>query len=213
MYDIVLLDMDGTVADTGLGITNAVMYSLNKLGIMETDRSKFYKFIGPPLVESYSEYYGLDEEKTNLAIEYYREYYREKGIFENNLYDGIKETIIELKNRGKKVLLATSKPEVFSLDILKQHDIYKYFDFCSCATLDGTRKQKVDIINYAFEQTGITDRDKALMVGDRKHDIIGAKKAGIKVAAVLFGFGNREEFEEYGADYIIERPEDLLEIV
>ena len=129
MYKYVLFDLDGTLTDPGIGITNSVMYALKKFEIEEENRASLYKFIGPPLLESFDKYYGLSPEECQQALVYYREYFRPKGLYENEVYDGIKELLVELKERGKTLLLATSKPEEFAIEILKHFDLYQYFDF------------------------------------------------------------------------------------
>lgn len=213
MYKYILFDLDGTLTDPAEGITNSVAYSLSKYGIEVSDKKELYKFIGPPLKDSYIEYYGFSESDAVKAIEYYREYFKPKGMFENEVYEGVPELLEELKQNGKKIILATSKPEVFSTEILKHFDLYKYFDFVSGATLDGTRSKKADIIAYAISEMGITEKEKCLMVGDRAQDINGAIANGIDSLGVLFGYGDREELESAGATYIAESVKDILKSV
>ena len=213
MYKYILFDLDGTLTDPAEGITNSVAYSLSKYGIEVSDKKELYKFIGPPLKDSYIEYYGFSESDAVKAIEYYREYFKPKGMFENEVYEGVPELLEEIKQNGKKIILATSKPEVFSTEILKHFDLYKYFDFVSGATLDGTRSKKADIIAYAISETGITEKEKCLMVGDRAQDINGAIANGIDSLGVLFGYGDREELESAGATYIAESVNDIIKYV
>lgn len=213
MYKYILFDLDGTLTDPAEGITNSVAYSLSKYGIEVSDKKELYKFIGPPLKDSYIEYYGFSESDAVKAIEYYREYFKPKGMFENEVYEGVPELLEELKRSGKKIILATSKPEVFSTEILKHFDLYKYFDFVSGATLDGTRSKKADIIAYAISEMGITEKEKCLMVGDRAQDINGAIANGIDSLGVLFGYGDREELESAGATYIAESVKDIIKYV
>lgn len=196
-----LFDLDGTVTDPGMGITNSVMYALRKFGIEETDREKLYRFIGPPLAESFEEFYGFSKLAAVLAVDYYREYYSEKGIFENRLYEGIKELLADLNEQGKRVVLATSKPEVFARKILKHFEIDGYFHFVSGSFLDGGRTNKAEVIAYALEQY---PEERAVMVGDRKHDVIGARKCGLDCVGVLFGYGSRQELTEAGARWLAE---------
>lgn len=213
MYKYILFDLDGTLTDPAEGITNSVAYSLSKYGIEVSDKKELYKFIGPPLKDSYIEYYGFSESDAVKAIEYYREYFKPKGMFENEVYEGVPELLEELKQNGKKIILATSKPEVFSTEILKHFDLYKYFDFVSGATLDGTRSKKSDIIAYAISEMGITEKEQCLMVGDRAQDINGAIANGIDSLGVLFGYGDSEELESAGATYIAESVKDILKSV
>lgn len=204
-----LFDLDGTLTDPGLGITNSVMYALRKFGIETEDRASLYKFIGPPLKDSFLRFYGFTDEQGDLAVGYYREYFRAGGIFENEVYEDIPELLKKLKEKGKKVVLATSKPETFAIEILKHFGLYEYFDFVAGATMDETRNKKADIIRYAMEECGIEPPD-ALMIGDREHDIIGAKANAIASLGVLYGYGSEEELRSAGADYIAAKPMDIL---
>lgn len=215
MYNTILFDLDGTLTDPGIGITNSVAYALSKWNIQVADRSELYKFIGPPLLDSFAEYYGFSEEDCQKALTYYREYFRSKGIYENEVYSGVVEMLETLKASGKKIVLATSKPEEFAIIILKHFDLFKYFDFVAGATLDETRTKKGDVIAYALESCGITDADlkNVIMVGDRKHDVHGAKENALDCIGVLFGYGDREELEAAGAKYIAEQVEDILKFI
>lgn len=200
-YDVILFDLDGTLTDPGIGITNSVMHALKKYGIEVEDRTELYKFIGPPLNESFEKYYGFSHEEAMQAIEYYREYYRVNGIYENLLYDGVEDLLKTLYENGKIIILATSKPEVFAKEILRHFGIEKYFSYIAGSNLDGTRVAKADVIEYALKEAGVADKSLAVMVGDREHDIIGAKKNGLDSIGVLFGYGSRTELENAGADY------------
>ncbi|MBR5091441.1 MAG: HAD family hydrolase [Ruminiclostridium sp.] len=213
MYNYLLFDLDGTLTDPGVGITNSVMYSLEKFGINETDRTKLYKFIGPPLKESFKCFYGFSDEQSELAVRYYREYFREKGMFENKVYDGIPDVLRQLKEKGKKLIVATSKPEVFSVEILRHFELYDHFDFVAGATMDDSRSKKADIIGYALERCDIADKRSVIMIGDRKQDIIGAAENGLDSIGVLFGYGSPGELKEAGATYIANSPADILRYV
>lgn len=149
----------------------------------------------------------------SVAIEDYREYFRDKGIFENELYEGIEELLQSLKRAGKKLILATSKPEEFSVRILEHFGIDGYFDFVAAATMDGARSRKADIISFALEQGEITDLSTTIMVGDRKYDILGAAQAGIDSVGVLYGYGNYRELKAAGATYIVEKVRDILPLI
>lgn len=212
-YSTILFDLDGTLTDPGMGITNSVIHSLKKYGIEVSDRAELYKFIGPPLHESYQRFYGFSEEKAMQAVEYYREYYKVKGIYENLLYDGIENLLKMLYDSGKKIILATSKPEVFAKEILRHFGVEKYFQCISGSNLDGSRTVKAEVIDYALETAGITEKSGVVMVGDREHDIIGAKTLGIDSIGVLFGYGSRGELEAAGATYIAENVEDIGKIL
>lgn len=210
MYDNILFDLDGTLTDPGLGITNSVMYALKKYGIKVDDRAQLYKFIGPPLVYSFHEFYGFSHEQTLEAIKFYREYYAETGIFENEVYDGIIDVLCKLKDDGRRIILATSKPEQFAKRILDHFNLTEYFDFVAGASMDEvTRNTKSAVIKYALENTNI-DVSKSLMIGDREHDVLGAKEFGIDAAGVLYGYGSKEELENAGAKYIVESVQDII---
>lgn len=211
VYDTFFFDLDGTITDSSLGITNSVMYALKKFGIEETDRTKLYKFIGPPLTFSFREYYGFSEEQALEGVRFYREYYQEKGIFENRVYAGFEKMLMTLKKAGKKLVVATSKPEPYARKIIEYFKLDSYFDYVAGMELDGGRGTKTEVIRYALEVCGIEDKSAVLMVGDREHDVIGAKEAGIDCLGVLYGFGGREELEEAGATYIVETVEDILQ--
>lgn len=202
-YDYFLFDLDGTISDPGIGITNSVMYALEKFDIKVADRSELFVFIGPPLKDSFMKYYGFPEKQALEAIKYYREYFRDKGIFENELYPRMEDFLKKLKAAGKSILLATSKPEEFAVRILKHFAIDKYFDYACGATMDETRNTKDAVIAYALQTAGIVDKSKAVMIGDREHDIFGAKRNGLDSVGVLYGYGTRTELESAGADYII----------
>lgn len=213
MYQYIFFDLDGTLTDPGIGITNSVMYALKKWNIEVADRSELYKFIGPPLVDSFEKYYGFSKEEAEQAVVYYREYFREKGLYENTIYDGSEKLLSDLKASGKKVVLATSKPQEFAEIILKHFQIERYFDVVASATMDGTRSKKTDVILYALAACGVEDKSQVVMVGDREHDIIGAKNAGLDSIGVLCGYGDREELETAGATHVVEKIEDVWEFV
>lgn len=208
-YHVVLFDLDGTITDPGLGITNSVAYALEKFSIEVTDRTELYKFIGPPLYESFEKFYGLSHEDAKKAVDYYREYYRPTGIFECFIYDGIVDLLKRLKKEGKTVIVATSKPEEFAKQIMDHFDLTQYFTYIAGATMDGSRILKADIIDYALKTCGVTNLSDVVMVGDREHDVIGAQKIGVDSIGVLFGYGDRAEHEAAGATYIAETPHDI----
>lgn len=213
MYDIILFDLDGTLTDPGEGITNSVCYALKKYGIETPDRSQLYRFIGPPLAQSFEEFYGFTSEQAKEAVAYYREYYNEKGIFENKVYDGTAQMLAALCRAKKRLALATSKPEIYAGQILKYFALDSYFEVAAGSNLDGTRTKKDEVILYALESLHVTDRSAVIMVGDREHDILGAKKTGIASLGVLFGYGNYEELTKAGADLIAENVAEITKIL
>jgi phosphoglycolate phosphatase len=195
----ILFDLDGTLTDPAVGITRSVDHALGFFGIRTADLRELRKFIGPPLKDSFMRYYGFDKAKAQLAVEKYREYFSKTGIYENELIEGIDELLARLAQNGRKLILATSKPKVFADIILEHFGLMKYFSLVCGSELDGTRVKKDEVIAYALEMAGITDLDSAVMIGDREHDAIGARKVGIDCIGVLFGYGSREELKDAGA--------------
>ena len=212
MFDVILFDLDGTITRSEQGIVNSVVYALCEMGITENDFEKLKQFIGPPLAESFMKYYGFDKKEAEKAIEYYRVYYKEKGIYEAPLYDGVKETLTALKSAGKALYIATSKPGVFAKQIVKHLGVDGLFEDIVGSNLDGTMVKKDEVILSLLEKNQITDKTKVLMVGDRHHDILGAKIAGVSSVGVLYGYGCFEELSGAGADHIIENIKELISL-
>lgn len=213
MYDIVLFDLDGTLTDPGEGITNSVAYALNKFNIKVEDKTELYNFIGPPLIDSFMKYYGMSYDDGLKAVEYYREYFSVTGIFENRLFDEIPELLTRIKISGRKIALATSKPEQYAVRILEHFNLTQYFDFIGGATMDESRSKKADVIAYTLEKLNATDKSKVVMVGDRHHDIEGANRNGLDSIGVLFGYGDQKELETAGARYIAETVNDIMKYI
>ncbi len=212
-YELILFDLDGTLTDPGEGITNSVAYALRKFEIDVADRSELYRFIGPPLVNSFMSFYGFSREQAKQAVTFYREYYTEKGMMENLVYDGIEDMLKALNAAGKRLCVATSKPEPFAKTILEHFGLSKYFEYIAGATLEETRTKKHEVIKYALEKCRIKDNSRVLMVGDREHDVLGAAKYSIDSLGVLFGYGTRKELEEAGVTYIAENVEDIISLI
>ena len=213
-FHTILFDLDGTLTDPKEGITRSVAYALEHFGIKVDDLDTLTKFIGPPLVDSFSGFYGMSEEDSLIAVDKYRERFRATGWAENVPYGGIAELLSDLKKAGKRLSLATSKPEEFAVKILHHFDLAQYFDLICGAPMDAPRGHgKVDVIEDALARLGITGRSGVVMVGDRLHDIEGAHKAGLPCIGVLFGYGDRAEHEKYGADYIVEDMAQLREFL
>lgn len=209
----ILFDLDGTLTDPQEGITKSLQYALHHVGIEVENLDTLKKHIGPPLIDGLREFWGLKEDQIKEATFRYREYFKDKGIFLNEKYEGIDSLLDSLVRYGKTLILATSKPEPFAREILVHFDLDRYFtDICG-ATLDDTRRKKGDIIAYALEKNGICVKDQAVMIGDRLHDIEGAKENGISSIGVLYGFGTREELAEAGADRIAENLKELKELL
>ena len=214
-YQYILFDLDGTITESAPGILNSVRYALKKMGFSIRDEEELLQFIGPPLVDSMKKYYGMNEEQAEQAVVFYREYFSQKGMFENSVYEGIEESLKILSESGKKLAIATSKPEVYSVRIVEHFGLADKFEKICGASMDKSRNEKACVIRYTLEMLGIPDEEKAsvLMVGDRRHDIIGAKQNGLDSMGVLYGYGNRNELEEAGADYIAESAMDVAKII
>ena len=213
MFDIILFDLDGTLTDSGKGITNSVAYALTKFGLKYESKESLRCFIGPPLIRSFVSNFGVTEEEGRRLVELYREYYSVEGIFENDVYDGIPALLEDLTKNGKKLVLATSKPEHYAEKILTHFDLAKYFSVVAGATMDEKRTEKDDVIRYAIEKAEIGDVSKAVMIGDREYDVLGAKKFQIASIGVLYGYGSREELMLAGADHIAEKVQDIAKFI
>lgn len=209
MYKIIFFDLDGTLTDSGEGILKSLEYAFREMAEEVPPLEKLRMFIGPPLVTSFHEYMNFDDEKTELAIKKYRERYVVKGIFENAPYEGIIELLEELKNKGCRLAVATTKPEHMARTVTDHYDMTKYFETVSGAVGEGDTK--ADVIMKACERMNIPGKEikDILMVGDRKYDIIGAHECDMKCVGVDYGFAPEGEFREYGADYTVHTVEDL----
>ena len=212
MIKYVLFDLDGTLTDPALGITNGIIHMLKKTGREVPPREELYFFIGPPLIPSFMSVYGMTEEEAKSALLDYREYFAEIGIFENEPYEGISEALGELKKEGFVIGTATSKPELFAEKILDHFDLRKYFDYVTGASMDEKRVTKADVIEDALGRMGAS-ADETVMVGDRCHDVEGAKKFGISTIGVLWGYGSREELSDAGADRIASTVGEMTGII
>lgn len=212
-YETILFDLDGTLTDSGEGITNSVAYALDSFGFKYESLKQLECFIGPPLKEQFMKFCAVDEKVGEKLVEKYREYYGEKGIYQNKLYKGADEMLKKLKKNGKKIILTTSKPEKYALIILKYFKIYDLFDFCAGALMTNSRTEKSAVIEYALGNIGHIDKSKTVMVGDRMHDIIGAREHGIDTVGVLYGYGTKKELCEHGAVEVCESVKELCNLL
>ena len=212
-YDHILFDLDGTLTDSGPGIMNGFTYAIEKMGGQISDRNQLKAFIGPSLKDSFGKILGYSPEDTDRAIAFYREYYNGMGgVLENSVYPGIEQLLADLVSKGKKLIVATSKSEYGTNIVLEHFGLRKYFEFVATAD-DKDRPGKADVIRYAFDQCGITDSSKAVMVGDRENDITAAKEVGIDSIGVLYGYGDYEELTAAGATYLAESASDINTLV
>ena len=212
-YKYIFFDLDGTLTDSADGITNCVAYALEKFGIQESDKDALKRFVGPPLVPAFMEFYGFNEENAKKAVEHYRERFASIGIFENSVYDGVRELLESLKEKGYTLVIATSKPETYAKRIAEHFDIAKYFTYIAGATFDGKIGTKTEVIEYAIKALNISNRRDAVMIGDRYHDVEGAHNTGLDCIGVLYGYGNRDELAKHGAKLIAQTPLDIEKLL
>lgn len=208
MRDIILFDLDGTLTNPKVGITTSVQYALSSFGI-EEDTDNLLCFIGPPLKESFMQYYSMNEADALKAVEKYRERFSVKGLYENEMFDGVEKMLTELKKSGKKIVLATAKPIEFSLKILEHFGILDFFDITVGADMHGGIHSKDDVIKKAVSLIGEENTSRAVMVGDRDVDMLGAIRYGILPVGVSFGFAEENELENAGAIHIADSIEEL----
>lgn len=210
-----IFDLDGTITDSGPGIISSIRYALKKQGIEEPSEEVLRSFIGPPLREQFCSVFGLTVEEGNEMVSLYREYYEDRGIFENRVYEGVPEMLESLKEANLRILMATSKPEIYAKRIAEHFGFDRYFDFIGGACMDGTRTDKYEVIRYVLDRCSISEeeRKRAVMIGDRSHDVIGAKKAGLNSIGVLYGYGSKEELEQAGAETTAASPSDITGIL
>lgn len=211
--EYILMDLDGTLTNPKLGITKSFQYALRHWNINIDNLDSLCKCIGPPLRDSFIQFFDFNEEEAQKAIVKFREYFKDTGIFENEVYEGIEAQLQIIKNSGKKIIVATSKLENFARIIIEHFNLEEYFlDICG-SSLDESISTKAQVIQYALNKNGITDYSKVVMIGDRNYDIEGAKEIGIASIGVLYGFGSREEMVQAGADKICEKVEDLYNTI
>ena len=205
----VLFDLDGTLFDSSEGILSCYKRGLTHFGITVRDDSELNKVLGPSLYISFHDFFGLEGEQVNEAVRIYRERYNEEGIYQVRMYDGIEKLLKALKDNSFTLCLATSKPQVMAEKILGFSGLMSYFDAVCGANLDGSRSDKIELIEYAMKQVGFTDKNEVVMIGDRFYDVAGAVKAGVHSIGVTYGFGSREELMNAGAEYIADCPEEI----
>ncbi|UOQ48568.1 HAD family hydrolase [Gracilibacillus caseinilyticus] len=212
-YKVILFDLDGTLSDPKIGITKSVQYALNKMGTNETNLDNLEGFIGPPLQVSFAEYYVFNEPEIDKAIGFYRERFKQKGMFENELYPQITAMLKSLKDQGFKLVIATSKPTIFAKEIVNYFNIADYFELIVGSNLDGTRTSKTKIIQHILETYNQFDPVEFIMIGDREHDIIGARNTGIDSIGVTYGYGSFAEISQSNPTCIVETVGELKRVL
>lgn len=212
-FDYILFDLDGTLTDPYDGISRSVIYALDSLGIPTPPYEILKEYIGPPLAYSFENFAGLHGDDIESAIRLFRSRYEKLGCFENSVIDGVEPMLKKLKESDKKIILCTSKLEIIALRILEKFGLIKYFDFVGGATHDNVRSDKLSVLNYCLSEMNVSDKSKAVLIGDRLYDINAAKEAGITSIGVLCGYGDRAELENAGADFIVEMPGDIPTLI
>jgi phosphoglycolate phosphatase len=212
--DLILFDLDGTLTDSGPGILNSLQYALEDQGIEPPQREQMRTYLGPPLAVTFREVFGMDEAQTARAIDKYRERYHDVGLFENSVYDGVPELLAELQDAGLRLVTATSKPDYSATRILQHFQLDQYFEFIGAAALDGSRDSKSLVIAHTLGSTNThPDSHNMVMIGDRHHDVHGAREHGIDTIGVLWGYGDAEELTSAGAINITKNPASLKNLL
>ncbi|MBQ6251395.1 HAD hydrolase-like protein [Ruminococcus sp.] len=210
-FDTLLFDLDGTLTDSTEGILKCLAYALERMGYEVPEDTN--KFLGPPLRQSLTEFLGMSMEQADEAVRIFRERYSVVGLFENRVYDGIPGMLERLKSGGKRLMVATSKAEIYAVRIFEKFGLARYFEIVGGAELDGSRDYKDEVIEYVLAKAGITDRSTVLMIGDRRQDVLGAHKTNIECMGILWGFGSMEELTQAGADYIARTPQEAADML
>lgn len=210
MIKYVLVDLDGTLVNSCEGVTKSIKYALESMNINCPDLNALKKYIGPPITWSFADA-GVPEAKVNDAIKKYRERYEVTGLFEAEVYTGIPELLQALHDSGKKLILATSKPINYAVKVMEHFKLDTYFDDLCGAGSDTERNTKADVVRYIIEKHDISDLSEALMLGDTKFDVLGARECGIKTLGVLWGFGDTESLMNAGAIGVVKTPEEAYE--
>jgi phosphoglycolate phosphatase len=210
---IILFDLDGTLTDSEEGVTRSIQYALKRLKKPSPDPEDLQWCIGPPLIESFKKLLGDDGSgQAHEALLMYRERFDKVGKFENKVYDGIPKVLSKLKEKGFSLFVATSKPRVYSIDIIKHFALEPYFNQVYGSELNGDLVDKTELIHHIMSNEGL-DRDKTVMIGDRRHDIIGAKNNSLACIGVTYGYGTEKELLDAGADQLATSPSDIFTIL
>ncbi len=212
-YELILFDLDGTLTNPESGLVKSFAYALSRMGIDCSDAEGLKRFIGPPLYDEWQRVYGFSAEQSGQALDYFHEYFEVYGWCDNVMYDGIPTLLSGLRAAGKRIALATSKPEVFAKKILRLFDIHPYFDFEAGAYSDRIRDKKWEVLAYALEQFPDIPKEKCVLIGDRIYDAEGAKICGIDAIGVGWGHGSAEELAQSGFVSVLQTPEELLEFL
>lgn len=211
-YRLLLFDLDGTLTESAPGIIQSIRYALDRMGIDEADPDQLYTFIGPPLMESFQRVYGLSDEKAWQAVQFYREYFAARGMFENSLYPGISSLVPSLCDHGYRLVVVTSKPQVYAEKILDHFQLRSHFERVVGSNLDGTLIEKSDLIAHVLNIYPDQSKESFLMIGDRRYDVEGARANGVDAAAVGYGYGSRKELTQSHPRYYLETVDELKDL-
>lgn len=211
-YDIILFDLDGTLTDSGPGIMNAAAYAMERYGL-RADKALLRRFVGPPLLESFMDFCGFSPEKAAEAIGVFREYYMARGVYENSVYPGVVEMLETLRSSGRRLAVATTKLESTAVFVLEHFKLAGYFELVAGSLGDNARTYKSEVVAFALDELGVSDTRGVLMVGDREHDVIGARENGLDCLGVLYGYGSREELVSAGAVLTAATPLETADII
>lgn len=212
-FSHIIFDLDGTLTDNTKGIGNSIQYALQQMHIDGYSEDILKQFIGPPLQWGFKNLFGMNEQNTKLAVEYFREYYGENGLMENEPYSGVFEMLEELNGQGKKLYIATSKLEKYALKIMQNFEFDKYIIQLNGADYSGKKATKSAIITNLLEMQQLTPSKEVVMIGDTVFDIEGGKENGLSTIAVNYGFGKEDDLRKANPDYFVEDVEELYEIL
>ena len=214
MYQYLLFDLDGTLTNPKEGITKSVQYALRHFGIDIADPDTLTPYIGPPLIPSFVAFHGLTQEQAQEALQVYRQRFASVGLFENEVFEGVPEMLHALKQKGRFLAVASSKPEAYVIRILEHFDLLQYFDEVVSANMDEKRSAKKDVIEETLRRMGKAPGDPSiLMIGDRMHDVEGARLCGLDSLGVYTGFAPEGELESAGATYVFHSINDMAEFL
>lgn len=213
MKKYLFFDLDGTLTDSAPGIINSILYAFHQLGFSLPPRQSLSHFIGPPLHESFQNYLHCSLKEAEEAVRLYRIYFRERGLFENSVYPGVLEMLDDLKKQGFFLSVATSKPEEYAIRILKHFQLFSYFSNITGSTMDGSISKKEDVLTVAIQRIGRPASTECIMIGDRKHDVYGAKHCGLNCLGVLYGYGTQEELICAGARWVASSPQEVVRLL
>lgn len=216
-FALALIDLDGTVTDSAPGIISSIEHAYDTLGVPRPSAEDLRRFVGPPIEENVLRH-GIPPERVAEFVAAYRSVFTVSGLFDNSVYAGMEKALADLRAAGVRCVLATSKPEVFARRIIEHFGLDPYFEHICGATLDGTRSTKADVVGYALatvagSEQGLPDLAEVTMVGDREHDVLGARAHGVETIAVEWGYAAPGELDEAAPAAVVGSPDELVRLV